>query len=241
MKARDLFERVQVIIQDEGGTRWPIRELAMWLNDGQRAVVEQKPTASVATVDIPLVAGAEQQLTYPYLSLLRVYGNAVTADSDHKPRRAVTVSDRDMLQAYVLDWQDMRHAKQQAAHYLYEETAPRQFMVYPPNDGSGALKALVSVLPGPVDSTVDDPDDIGGYDVPLGLDDLYFNALVHYVLAMSYLKDAQFNAGAMQRVVLHAQQFGTALGVRVSMDAFMSPNAKPGVPGVTPGVESTNG
>lgn len=240
MKARDLFERVQTIIQDEDGTRWPLSELCNWLNDGQRAAVEYKPTASTATVRLDLKAGARQELRYPYISILRIMGNQNTEQSDGSPRRVPTTADRDMLAAFAPDWQDERRASQQARHFLFEETDPRSFYVYPPNDGTGALSALVCIVPADVSPTAD-PDSMGSYDVPLGLDDMYFNCLVNYVLAYSYLKDAQFNANAMQRAVMHIQQFGQLLGVRVSMDAFMSPNAKAGIPSVAPGVDNPNG
>ena len=240
MKARDLFERVQTIIQDEDGTHWPLSELNMWLNDGQRTIVEQKPSANTATVTLDLRPGAYQELRYPYSMILRVISNAYTDKSDGKSRRAITMADRDQLAALLPDWQDEKRAKQQIAHVLYEETEPRAFYVYPPSDGSGAISALVVVVPAPVDPT-DDPDLIGSYDVPLSIDDMYFNCLVHFVIAMAYLKDGQFNAGSMQRAVMHFQQFSSLLGVRVTMDSFMSPNNKAGVRSVTPGVDNPNG
>lgn len=44
--ARTVIEKVQTILQDKTGVRWPAEdELLGWLNDGQREVVIFKPNA----------------------------------------------------------------------------------------------------------------------------------------------------------------------------------------------------
>lgn len=230
----ELLARAQTILQDKAGTRWPVSELVGWVNDGAGEVVRLKPSATAATIFMPLVTGARQQLQYPYVYALRFIGNARTAQSDARPRHSVTVVDRAMLDAVQPTWQDSEVAGQ-VEHVVYDEAEPRTFYVYPPNDGTGVLSLSVSYMPGAIQPTAG-AEKVASYGVPIPLEDTYFSVLLNYVLYRAYAKDAQFNAGGSQLAVAYKALFDQAVGIASGVEANMSPNQKPGVPAAAPGV-----
>lgn len=234
MLARDTMSRAQVILQDDAGVRWPLPELAGWLNDGMREIAKQMPAAFSSTVDVVLVAGAKQGLAFGYTRMLRPIANAAFVGASTAPRVSVTVIDRGLLDAVIPDWQNDRRQHEQVRHVMFDEVTPRTFYVYPPNNGTGRLAAVLAAKFTPVAAT-GSVDVLSSYAAEIALDDLYANALLDYVLYRAYSKDAQF-VGSAQRAALHFGQFANAVNMQVGADATMSPNRKPGVPAAPPGV-----
>lgn len=237
MLARDIMSRAWTILQDEGSVRWPLAELADWINDGLREVAKQVPSAFARTEDLPLVAGVKQTLPAAYARMLRPVVNAPFEGADRAPRRAVTVVDQRTLDVVQPDWHSERRRSQQARHVMFDEADPRTFYVYPSNDGTGRLRAVVAARPTPVVAS-GAANLIGSYAAEVGVDDAYSNALVDYVLYRSFSKDAQF-AGSVQRAAAHFSQFASAVNMQVGADAAMSPNRKPQVSGAAPGVAAS--
>lgn len=234
MRARDIMSRARVLLQDEDSVRWPLTELADWINDGLREVAKQVPSAFARTEDIPLAEGVKQTLPTGYVRMLRPVSNAPFEGADRAPRRVVTVVDRRTLDAVQPDWHSERRRSQQARHVMFDEADPRTFYVYPSNDGTGRLRAVVAARPVPV-AAAGAADAIGSYAAEVGVDDQYGNALVDYVLYRAFSKDAQF-AGSIQRAAALFSQFAGAVNMQVGADATMSPNRKPQVSGGAPGV-----
>lgn len=234
MQARDTMARAQAILQDEAGTRWPLPELAGWVNDGMREIAKQVPAAFSRTVDVPLVAGAMQAIPTGYTRMLRPIANAAFEGASRAPRVSVTVIDRGLLDAVTPDWQSDRRQHEQVRHVMFDEVTPRTFYVYPPNTGTGRLAAVLAAQFTPVAAT-GASDVLASYAAEIAIDDLYANALLDYVLYRGFSKDAQF-AGSAQRAGLHFGQFASAVNMQVGADATMSPNRKPGVPAAPPGV-----
>lgn len=236
MLASETMARARTIMQDETSVRWPLPELCGWLNDGLREIAAVKPSAFGRTEDLPLVAGVKQTLPAAFARMLRPVSNAEFEGADRAPRTVVTVIDQALLDATVPDWHSERRKKQQVRHVMFDEANPRSFYVYPSNDGTGRLRAVVSVQPVPVAPT-GAANLLASYAVQVPLDDTYANALLDYILYRSFSKDAQF-AGAVQRAALHFQQFANAMGVQVGTDTNMSPNRKPRVASAAPGVSA---
>lgn len=218
MLAGELIDRARTILQDATSVRWPLKELCQWLNDGQREVVLKKPSATAATVTLPMREGTLQFLPDNFISLLRVTRNI--------GGRVVTVVSRDLMDAQNPDWHNTRPATG-VRHFMFDEANPQAFYVYPPSDGRGEIEAVVSVSPVDVPVT-GDPESLDSYQSPIALKDIYANALVDYVLYRAYSKDAQV-AGATMRAAAHFNQFNSALDVKVVVDTNMSPNIKAGV------------
>ncbi|NTE96690.1 DUF6682 family protein [Agrobacterium tumefaciens] len=225
MKASEIFQRVHTIVQDIGGVRWPFAELCMWLNDGQKEIVLQKPSASSRTVKIPLQSGTLQAIPAEYIMLLRVVRNSAG--------RPVTVVARDLMDAQAPDWHQSRE-RSDAKHAIIDEADPKSFYVYPANDGTGELEVIMSAVPAVIVAT-GDPALLESYDMETSINSIYDNALVDYVVYRSHSKDMQ-NAGAAQRAALHYQQFANSLGMKVTLDANMNPNAKARVAAAAGGV-----
>lgn len=225
MLARELMERVRTIIQDATSVRWPLPELCMWLNDGQKEIILQKPSASSRTVEIPLREGTLQAIPDEFIMLLRVVRNV--------GGRPVTIVARDLLDAQSPDWHQARESAG-ARHAIMDEADPKAFYVYPPNDGTGRLEVIMSAVPAVI-TAQGDPDELESYSAPTSINTIYDNALVDYVLYRAYSKDAQ-NAGAANRAALHYQQFANSVGMKVTLDANMNPNAKARVAAAAGGV-----
>lgn len=229
MKAKDLLERAGILLLDEGYVRWEVSELAKWLNDGLLAIVTQKPSATATTVTLPLAEGTLQELPAAYNSILRPVRNVRGENSDRLPRKIITVVGVETINALRPDWHDSASVRysQQVKHFIFDEANPRAFYVYPGNDGTGYIEAVLSAMPQPVVPT-DDPLELDSYDVAIGITDIYFNALLYFVLHRAYAKDAQV-AGAAARAAAYYQQYANELGIQVTVETNMSPNVKQGV------------
>lgn len=234
MQAKDTLSRARTILQDETSVRWPLAELVGWLNDGLREIAALKPSAFARTDDLALVEGVKQALPDGVARLLRPIANAPFVGADRMPRMPVTVTDQALLDAVTPDWHSERRKAQQVRHVMFDEASPRTFYVYPSNNGTGRLRAVVSVLPAPV-AAVGDANLLASYSAEVPIEDTYANLLLDYMLYRALSKDAQF-AGSTQRAALHFQQFANGMGIQVGTDANMSPNRKPRIAAAAPGV-----
>lgn len=230
MNAAALLTRAATILQDEAHVRWPLPELVEWLNDGQRAVVAAKPSANAASTIYTLVYGTRQALQHDtHLALLRMPRNIVS-ETPLVGGRVIRPVSRETLDASAPDWHDPQaHPyKIEVRQYIYDESDPRAFYVYPGNLGGGKVEAIVSVLPAPVTAS-GDPDAIASYNTALGLPEPYGVILLDYVLYRSFAKDDV--AGDSGRAQLHLQAFMSALGIKAQAENANSPNARAKVAG----------
>jgi hypothetical protein len=214
VQVRDVLLRSQKLIQDETGIRWPLPELACWFNDGTREVAIHKPSASARSVLLPLVRGTRQTIPAGALMLLRVIRNLKDGSIDEARLggRSVRIVNRDVLDTQHPSWHDADVASfaKQVKHFVFDESDPTAFYVYPGNDGQGQVEALVSHSPTPVATTGETLDD---YAVDLPLPDVYANAVLDYVLYRAYSKDASF-AENMERANAHYNAFATSIGLK---------------------------
>ena len=240
--ARELFAKAGILLNDTGEftntRRWPLSELCGWLNDGMKAIVIQKPNATAKNISLPLVRGTLQTIPEGYVSILRPVRNMRTDSSDRKPRRTITVVAEEQLSSLNPTWHDEYSVRydQQVKHFVFDEVNPRAFYVYPGNDGTGSLEAVLCAEPQtikPIEGK--DPEDMTAYEVEVDMDAIYSGVLLDYVLYRARSKDAQ-ESGNATRAALHYQQFANALGIKVNVEANTSPNAKPGSPQGAAGV-----
>lgn len=234
--------RVALLLQDEGFIRWTVPELCDWLNDGLLEIVVQKPSATALTVSLPLVSGTLQTLPASYNSILRPVRNVKGELSGIEPRKVLNVVSAETINAISPAWHDPSGVafKQQVKHFIFDEANPRQFYVYPGNDGTGYMEAVVSNNPTPIAATGDETDlerfdNVDNYDVPIEMEDMFFTALTYFVLYRCYAKDSQY-AGSAQRAAMYYTQYANVLGIKISVEANMSPNAKAGVGAAAAGV-----
>ena len=136
----------------------------------------------------------------------------------------------DALDAQAPYWHDPRQTlyKNEVRQFVFDEESPRSFYVYPGNDGTGKVEAVLSELPAVIAAS-GDPTLLASYGQDIGLQDVYLSAILDFVLfrAMSKDDDAGNPAGA----VAHYQAFATAVGLKTQVEGANSPNARPGVSG----------
>ncbi|CAM8654997.1 DUF6682 family protein [Sphingobium cupriresistens] len=233
MKAYEIMDRAQRLIQDATNVRWPLVELLIWLNDAQREIVLQKPSALSVSRVLALQTGTWQKLPDDALSLLKIIRNvtAVSGEGARTGGRAIRIISRDILDSQQPDWHtsDSTHFSAIVKHYIYDEEDTKSFYVFPGNAGTGKVEAVLSVEPSPIVIAEDDePESIESYDIEIGLPAIYGNAILDYVCYRCYSKDAQYT-GNMQRAVAHYQQFANSLGIKVNQEALNSPNADAGI------------
>lgn len=229
INAKDLLDRARRIIQDETSVRWPLPELRLWLNDSFREIALIKPTALSDSIIFSLSVGTLQRLPDGYFSVMRVVRNLkTTATSPRQGSTAVRTVDMAMLDAQSPNWHDSAKVKYQklVKHVAFDAADPRAFYVYPGNDGTGIVEAIVSKIPTSVPAPVSNADDINSYNVTIDVQDIYFNAILDYILYRAYSKDSQF-AGSAQRAAAHFALFSNALGVSYANDRARNPNVKP--------------
>ncbi len=228
MKASELMARASLILQDEDYTRWTTAELAQWLTDSLREIALQMPTATARNIVVPLIEGTRQRLPDNCQQLLRVVRNIDMEGDNRVGKGVVTIVDRRLLDSQNPNWHDGQYSrfKPYARHFVFDETDPLTFYVWPGNDGTGNIEAVVSVIPRPV--TADEganADDVQSYSMQIDILDVYANILLDYTLYRAYCKDSQ-NAGAAQRAALYYQQFAQALGIKANSEMINSPNYK---------------
>mgnify|MGYP001806228684 CR=1 FL=1 len=222
--AKDVLERVGILLQDEDATRWPLAERLMWLNDGQREIVLMKPNALSETVALALAPGTLQRVPEGYLSLIGITRNLSGAAPSYEGGRVVRPVSRESLDASMPDWHSASARRPIVRNFVYDAFDLTTFYIYPGNDGAGRVEAILSVKPLPITlASVSDPEDIASYALPLSVDDIYLNALVDYVLYRANSKDSG-DAGALTRAAAAYQQFANGIGVKLQNERSANPN-----------------
>jgi hypothetical protein len=217
VSVQSIVDRVQITLQDTTGVRWPVTsELVLWVNDAQREIALFKPDASAKNTTVTLAAGTKQSIPNDGNRLLRVVRN-MSAAVDGTGARAVRIVDREVLDAQSPTWHDPLVTGDAAhgatvKHYIYDDSNPTNFYVYPGVTGSAFVEIIYSA--NPVSVTQSD-----NLDIP----DIYGNAVVNYVLYSAYMKDAEY-AGNSQRAANHYQLFMSSITGKSQIDAVTNPN-----------------
>lgn len=217
---QSVIDRVQITLQDTTGVRWPITsELVLWINDAQREIALFKPDASAKNETITLVDGTKQTIPSTGNRLLGVVRNmSDTALNNGVGRRSIRIVEREVLDAQTPDWHDPSVTGDAAhgttvKHYVYDESDPRNFYVYPGVSGNTFIEIIYSANP----STVGTSDNL---DIP----DIFANAVYNYVLYNCYMKDAEYT-GNNQRAGNHYQLFMASVTGKSQLDMITNPNA----------------
>ena len=135
---QSVIDRVQITLQDTTGVRWPAAsELILWVNDAQREIALFKPDASATNETVTLVDGTKQTIPSTGNRLLGVVRNmSDTAANNGVGKRSIRIVEREVLDAQTPDWHDPTVSGDAAhgatvKHFVYDESDPRNFYVYP--------------------------------------------------------------------------------------------------------------
>lgn len=228
------MERAGILLNDEEHVRWPLPELANWINDAVSAIIIAKPSASSESRIIPLARGTWQQVpqggSFPRPhALLEIRRNVRDPADRASGGRIVTPVGMNALDAQAPNWHDPKHVsfRREARHYVFDEAVPLEFYVYPGNDGHGHVEVALSTMPAPLAAS-GAPDLLASYEGQIGLPDLYSVPVLDYVIFRTQSKD---DDGAMPgRAMAAYQQFAAAVGIKVQVEGATSPNARRGTP-----------
>jgi hypothetical protein len=183
--AQSIIQQAQEVLQDTDGTRWPATELVAHLNDGQRALVEPRPEMFAITSAYALVPGPKQTVPSDCAILLEVPRNT--------GGRAVTPVPRATIDAVAPTWYTGTRSVT-IVHYMVDAREPQVFYVFPPA-ASGASVDLVYAA-WPVDVPTPSGPAYGSVSGNINVNDSFRNALLHWVLARAFTKDAEFGGNA---------------------------------------------
>lgn len=227
MLARKIITDASIILIDTDFVRWPMHELAGWLDHGVLSIITVKPSASSETIELSLARGTKQKLPddqriRQLLDLMRNLGG-----SNGAAGRAIRSVSRSELDGNQPNWHDPRYVpfRKEVRHFVFDETLPREFYVVPGNDGTGSVEAAVATLPERVtDRVTGDVDVLESYEIEVGIGDEYEPALLDYVLYRAFSKEDP--AASPQRAVTHYQAFATAIGLQTQVETATSPGRK---------------
>lgn len=227
MLANKIITDASIILMDSDFVRWPVRELAGWLDHGVLQIITVKPSASSETISLTLARGTKQTLPNDQrirqlLDLTRNLGGTNGAAG-----RAIRSVSRAELDGNQPNWHDPRYVpfRKEVRHFVFDEMVPRVFYVVPGNDSYGIVEAVVATLPERVvDRVTTNIDKIASYNVEIGIGDEYEPALLDYVLYRAFSKEEP--AAAPQRAVTHYQAFATAIGLQSQVETATSPGRK---------------
>lgn len=195
---------------DVAHVTWSEPELLGYLNEALRATALVKLDTVTKQQSVSLVEGVLQDLPSDAIALIAIPRNV--------SGRVVTEVDQQLLDEVQRFW-PAGTPEPTVEHYTVNPASPRQFNVFPPNDGTGAVVALYGVVP-PELTVVSDP---------IPVNDTYEQPLISYVLARAYAKNTKRQD--LTKAAAAMQDWGRSLGAKSAAQFAISPKvvSQPGV------------
>lgn len=214
----EILRRAKLILQEvtQNGTRWTNEELLGWLNESYQAIVAIKPDASSENKVMDCVLGTRQEIPMDGHRLLDVVRN-MAEDADGY---SVMKTSRSALDATRRGW----HGEAPSStieQYVFDDHDPRHFYVYPPAKATAKLEIIYSAVPEPHANDQANAESVE----TIRIGDSFAPAIVDYVLARAYSKDAE-HAANLQRAQMHSSSFVSMLGADAQAGSVFSPNRK---------------
>lgn len=183
--AQFVIGKVALQLQDEPNVHWERPELLGWINSGQREAVIIKPTISAKSLSVELTAGVTKQEapadSYLLIDVLRNMGSNGSTPGD-----VIRMVTREAMDAIRPTWHSDPPVGK-IKNYTLDPRTPNVFYVYPKAPPSAWFVELVySSLPTDVVAESD----------AIGIDDIYADALIDYVLYRAYSKESDYASHA---------------------------------------------
>lgn len=202
-KAVDLINRVSVTLQDPTFVRWTQAELLNYLNDAQRQVVLFRPDAKAVNAAFACGNDAKQTLPADGLRLINILRNT--------DGRAITKVDRMILDVQLPNWYETAASADGVKHYVYDALDPKNFYLFPVPAAAHEVDIVYAISP--VDIAISN---FATDTQVIGIDDIYANALMDYMMYRAYQKDSEF--ANLNRAGVYFQSFTTSLGIKSQAD-----------------------
>ena len=206
--AQEVMTRAAKTLQDPEFVRWTKPEMLEWISEAQVAIARTPGAYSKIKV-IQLQEGTRQTLPDDGWCLITVTRN-FEGDTALTPVRLVT---RSLLDAVVPDWH-MAYARPLVENFTYDDRFPREFYVYPPNDGEGQVEIIYMGI----------PEDVVDASQILELDDTFIPAILNYVLYRATTKEADYSPG-VQNASAYFQAYQAELSAALEARGRTTPNA----------------
>ena len=192
-----ILSRASTLLLDETAVRWPQAELLNAVNDGVLEISALKPLLFTARATMPLVAGVYQTIPAGKRHLHRVISNQAGP--------VVRLAAQKDLDSQEPNW--YAQPKVLTVKYvILEQLNGRNFLCYPPNNGSGQLDAIF---------TIDPPSFAANGSIDI--DSTYGNPLLSFVLHRAFLKDADTSDEA--KATAYYEAFTRQMAISVMGDA----------------------
>lgn len=198
---KDLIDRVAITLQDRTNVRWPRVDLLTYLNDAQRQIVLNRPDAQAVNTTFNCLNQSKQTLPAAALRLLTIKRNI--------DGRAITPVEQSTLDIQLPDWHQTPETDG-VEHWLYDGLDPKTFYLFPVPIADRQIEIVYSTAPAPIVLET----------ATIGLDDIYANVIMDYMLYRAYQKDATY--GDLNKATLYLQSFGSALGIKTQVDGALA-------------------
>jgi len=197
---------------DRARRTWSRSDLLGWLNEALTATVFLKPDAYPIQGFVTLQPGIAQTLPEGGVALFDISDNLVSG-------RSVTQTDLALLQEENRFWPAATR-EVDIENYAADPRTPRLFYVFPPNDGTGSVRATYGAVP---------PVLTGSSGEVLPFPDSYQNALKNFVLAEAYAKNSKKQD--LAKSAAYRNDWRTSLGLKAQAQVAVAPKVSqsPGV------------
>ena len=231
-------------LQDEGHVRWPIPTLIRYANDALVEIASKYHSATAVVQPIRLVRGTQQILPERATNMIECYCNLVIDNTKNGPEfyqrgSQVTPVSRTVLDQQVPNWQSdsVIPYSRTVQNIVDDPSSPRNYLVFPGNDGGGRLEVLVSRRPDMIRlmDPVADPELIASWQgISVDLDSRYLNGFLEFILSRAYGSDIDV-PNAMNRSETHMQRFMSAFQDPEIVDVARTPQRAESVAVATEG------
>lgn len=184
-----------------------------WINDAQRAVCLVRPDAKTEVITFQAAVGTKQTLPAGSRRLTALTRN-MGSDGSTEGRAITGPVLRDMLDAYNPDWHKPANHDTEVKQYMYDESMPDTFYVYP-----GVSTGTTLYLEAKV---VKDPSDVSDHESNLDIPDSYAPAVIEWCLYRAWSSDTERSPN-WARAGAKYQAFFNLLGVKLRSDLAVSP------------------
>lgn len=199
----DIVASARDTLIDTTAVVWSNGDLINYVNGAVYALCNVKNEAYPRRATLALVAGVFQNLPADGIALLEIYQNAVS-------KMIVNQVGRDLQNASYPAW-PANTPQKDVIEFMTDTRDPTQYLVFPPNDGTGSVIALYGALPARYTLVTD----------PLLLRDSWEHALYSYVLSRAYAKNTLRQD--LTKAAAHWGQFATMVGMRSASQVNVSP------------------
>lgn len=191
------------VLQDLDGVRWTDSEVLAWFNEFQSDLVTYRPSAYVKSATYALGSGVRQVVPDDCVLLIDIPANT--------SGRVVRICKREQLDAKAPGWRSV-DPSDEVRHFMFADTDPRAFLIYPPNTGNGSVEIIYGAYPPKLS-------DLSQSTV---LEEIYSAAAVDYLIYRMLSKDAE--TADDNRAAAHHAAYINAITGKAQSDAANSPN-----------------